>query len=300
MTNKFRTIVAVGLASLLTGLASCERKPTQAESFYQAFPDSTHLRGAGTIEKYETPGAQHCLIHVKQMHRMGDPPSLIEQQERMKTIEGMIAEPYKHSPEVVRRAEEVLPLVKKGLEDARNNIRSSVEEVSTVQRDIYSILTSLHRQYGVTFVRAEGAERNLSSEDCINVTAAINTDLQDKGYLTEDEVFGKYLLYAGAEFAMGGASLLEVKAGESVELNEAAQDAWNKSGTYNIDAAEIYNPREDYVMKLVDDAREPYSVVVFGAKHDFRDNVERWNKEYPEDKFSLIVVTPAAYKEKDK
>lgn len=299
MKNKFRTIATAGLVSLLTSLTSCEQKPTEAESFYQSFPNPTHLRGAGNVEKYGVLGAQHCLVHIRQTHRMDDPPSLIELQERIKTIAGMIAEPYKHSPEVVRRAEEVLPLVKKGLEDARNNIRSTIEEVYTIQRDIYSILTSLRKKNGLTSVRAESVERNLSKEDCIEFAAAINTELRDKGYLTEDEAMSKYILYPGAEFAMGGAGLLEIKVGESVDLNEAALKALDFSAEFNPDAEEIFNPREDYVLKLIAEGKESYSAVVFGGKHNFRDNVEKWNREHPNDLFSLIVVTPSSYKEKN-
>ncbi|MBI4141686.1 hypothetical protein HY484_02050 [Candidatus Woesearchaeota archaeon] len=42
------------------------------------------------------------------------------------------------------------------------------------------------------------------------------------------------------------------------------------------------------------ETKDPVSVTVYGAAHDWKDNIVEWNKLHPDKKFSLIVVTPEA------
>ena len=39
---------------------------TVAENFFKNFPEK--ISGAKTIEKYNTPGAKYCLVHIRQEH----------------------------------------------------------------------------------------------------------------------------------------------------------------------------------------------------------------------------------------
>lgn len=51
--------------------------------------------------------------------------------------------------------------------------------------------------------------------------------------------------------------------------------------------------REDAVLHNINErANSPLPILVFGAAHWFYDNIRRWNKANPNDKFSLIVIEP--------
>jgi hypothetical protein len=110
------------------------------------------------------------------------------------------------------------------------------------------------------------------------------------------------LLFGGASLLLGSREIVSVNPAEDAQLNDSGilrLKELQQSGVelHNSNDPLIYKSREDYVLKLVSDAREDCSVVVFGADHDFRDNVDQWNNEHPRDKFSLIVVTPDKYTE---
>lgn len=60
---------------------------------------------------------------------------------------------------------------------------------------------------------------------------------------------------------------------------------------------ELYEDREDALLKIVDGNGDKLAVTVYGAGHDFRDNVEKWNQENPKNRFALMTLTPWGYKE---
>lgn len=310
--NQFRNLAAASLVSLLTGLASCDHKPTPAESFYQQFPDSAHLMGAGTVQKYETRGAKHCLVHIRQVHDFD--PSLIhlkESQKRIDYAEAIIKQSKGDATltSTISELENLVNAKKKEIAEVRNAVRSSANYVCQVQHDIYSVLIQIHDNYSINSIRNEGVTTMLSPEDCMNHLISRNSALVDNGCITqaESEDPKTYLLYGGAALGLGTVGSLQVKPAEDVSLNKEAVQRARELALREIDSPDfrikmdaIHKPREDYILTLIDTDREPYSVIVFGAEHDFRDNVNAWNKEHPADTFSLIVVTPASYKERNR
>ena len=59
--------------------------------------------------------------------------------------------------------------------------------------------------------------------------------------------------------------------------------------------------REEYLLKkIVEDSKKSpkqgtqrIAVVVYGAGHEFLDNIQEWNKSHQDEKFSLKTITPA-------
>ena len=49
---------------------------------------------------------------------------------------------------------------------------------------------------------------------------------------------------------------------------------------------------ENDLLEIVSKSGERTAVTVYGKAHDWKDNIETWNREHPDEKFSLIVVTP--------
>ena len=57
--------------------------------------------------------------------------------------------------------------------------------------------------------------------------------------------------------------------------------------------------REDFLLKKISKDHlqgNGYTVFVYGAAHDFRDNVTEWNERHPNSKYSLVVLTPKGIK----
>lgn len=54
----------------------------------------------------------------------------------------------------------------------------------------------------------------------------------------------------------------------------------------------IIDDREDVLLDIISSEEEDFSVVVYGAAHNFYDNIKRWNQEDSDHKFSHIIVIP--------
>ncbi|GEM_PF-5955094 len=73
----------------ITHAHTCQKQPstepelTEAETYLKNFPET--IPGAAKIQKYKTPGAKHCLVHIKQQH--GNPVKLTKQE--MKEIDAV-------------------------------------------------------------------------------------------------------------------------------------------------------------------------------------------------------------------
>ncbi|MBD3247013.1 hypothetical protein GF378_00130 [Candidatus Pacearchaeota archaeon] len=49
---------------------------------------------------------------------------------------------------------------------------------------------------------------------------------------------------------------------------------------------------ENALLNIAAEENNPFALTVYGSKHNFKDNIEQWNKKYPDKKYSLIEVTP--------
>ncbi len=62
----------------------------------------------------------------------------------------------------------------------------------------------------------------------------------------------------------------------------------------------MMDEREDYSIKLVDrtfSRKKRVLFIIYGGAHNFRDNIEKWNRNNPSRKMSLITITPKDYEE---
>ena len=58
---------------------------------------------------------------------------------------------------------------------------------------------------------------------------------------------------------------------------------------------DLEKKREDFLLFSISGAGSSYGVVWYGGGHNWLDNVEEWNSTYPDNLFSLIVITPEGY-----
>jgi hypothetical protein len=289
----FRKSIIGGLTALTLG--SCSPQTTEADKFYQDFP-ATQLNGSVT-HKYKVEGAKHCLVHILQDHYA--PPPL--------KMDEAIADPIKTLKLVQSVPMDFLTpgfqINPDPITAYRDIIRMDIDRRSKSQAEIYSILTFLQKNYGVTAVRSEGATRDQSPTDCLNLLNSRNLQLLQDGFITKEDLLHspKYTHLSGADLFLG-LNGLSIRATEDVTTySKALEEMTIASTTKNLTTAQtnlIQNGREDVVLKMISTAGEPYSVVIYGYYHDFLDNVNNWNIKHSNDKFSLIVVTPKTIKEK--
>jgi len=62
---------------------------------------------------------------------------------------------------------------------------------------------------------------------------------------------------------------------------------------------EVTEDREDILLDFVSRQEDPVAVTKYGGFHDWSDNIPKWNEAHPDKKFSLIVVTPQSYVERN-
>jgi len=77
---------------------------------------------------------------------------------------------------------------------------------------------------------------------------------------------------------------------------EAAQNIWKSKSIerYLIPKLVLHN-RENALLHIISDKDDKVAVTVYGGFHDWANNIRSWNRSHPEDKFSLIEITPTSY-----
>ncbi len=91
----------------------------------------------------------------------------------------------------------------------------------------------------------------------------------------------------GAATYVANQGLVEERGAEKTATFAPVWDAWDKPDWKKI----VFDDREDAFLQIAC-AEAPGSVcyVVFGCSHDWKNNVETWNKEHPREKFSLVTL----------
>lgn len=142
-----------------------------------------------------------------------------------------------------------------------------------VQDDIRDILLYLSDSDIANQIYAEGIDNHLSEK--IEKLSKI----RDKP--TKLKELGEMYSVIG----LGLDDKIEVLPAENFELNRAHK---SKKGEDKEEAK--MDPREDYLLEEIAIQDKPYAVTVYGKGHDFKDNIERWNEENPNNKFSYIGI----------
>ena len=239
---------------------------TEANKLLREFP--TEIPGAINVKKYEVPGALQTFVHIQQRHYV-DPNNL--RSELMKE---------RDSSEIGKL------LFTLGPEQQKLFTRAGYNMTENVQKNIGLIFTNLGVTMGINSVRAEGVSReNFSRVDALaNLVHRLN-QLEKSGIYEPNEIGGEVYWAAGSEFVLGfGAGLKLLPASSDV-----IEQGLNGPDRQRI----IYEPRENYVVGLVGQSTDPICLVLYGAGHDFKNNVDQWNFDNPGDKMSLIEVEPS-------
>jgi hypothetical protein len=226
----------------------------------------TTIPGASKVVKHPTRGAYQLLVHIQQTH--------------------------------------ILP----------DDFPNDEKKVSLVQQDIYTILTHLAKlPYG----------KDIFPEACVEPYAQDTFNLIKQFRNSVGSYIGSLQgkrmdLYAdlGAALLVAAEEKITIHAAETAQAsteqgdairagikalkaykNGGSSDANNKA-LRRFDAAG--ERREDIVLDLVDRSGVRVAHTVFGALHDWQDNIARWNSKCPNKSYAFIVVTPESMRLYDK
>ena len=264
-------------------------KEIDVNRWLEEFP--TQISGAGEVRKYKTEGARHCLVHVLQIHSM--------LREDLKTI---------------------FPNLR---EEDLDKLAEDMKE-SSVQKDIYSILSHLIDKYSLREVYLDGLKVNAgpslsqtrkSMKRFLKARAGDNEQYR-KEYEEDLKICHEFIDFIEKKYEATGKLFIEgrinIKGTELLNDNELAKIIRDlikrKVGR------EALDDREDPVLELIVKNKDIRAVVVYGAKHawggkqsfgyayslegreSYKDNIYEWNLKNPDKKFSLIEVIPGSFR----
>lgn len=276
-----------------------------ANEYLRAFPDS--FPAARSVNKYETPNARYCLVHMRLPH--------LDLLEISKEIEQ----------------------IRKGrpLDRALHDLNTvQLARVNQGQKEAYLIYSQLPSHQAPLPLWEEGmpAGLELDRESVKGGHIRILRMLADTMHIdsASEAVYEQYFLtgkscdtaqlevFEGFRYIPGAAVLLaaEGKARLVPSADNKADKAMRHDiGVFEATARTQMERIEDSFLKQAAQQPDTAKVLSFGALHAFggkqscgeryslegristKDNIHEWNSAHPEMKYSLIEVTPLSYEE---
>ncbi len=277
-----RNFLKTAMGAVLMPYLPLLRKKTEAERFLEEF--HANIPSVGSVMRYNVNGAKHCLVHVKQMHYAdGIDDKLLEkvnavQHDIYPTLSLMVDNYGLRKVYREGVTKETINTYKEGVNQIAQIKKLEIEILESIedsQRMRDSLFDNEKEKYTSTInERVQEGEKVLS--DCRKLYKKLKTDA---GYF---EAIGKLFMEGK----------IDIEAAEKDHTLNAALEAYkNKDPTKD----ELDENREDALLELVYQNKDPVAVTVYGGRHYFIDNIEKWNKLHPKDKFCLVIVNPNAY-----
>lgn len=279
----------------------------------RTIPDA--IPGAASVNKIEVPGAKHVLVHVRQLHPATDTNPTYEQIEMrdpdvraVQTDIHLILLKLKSSAGMRRIYLEgaTKSLTAKSFVDYHGvfmNRRSALQKLRATSEDV------LKAQQGFRESAGNGAEDDVFGRT-LKSAAGTASDQMDLLYYdtqsAEAELEKKLEKtdQAQSQFMAAGelarSSKIEIAAAETKQANAAAMELFRNKKKSGEPLSSEYNAvtldaRENVLLDIVSANKDPFAVTVYGGGHDWSDNIKQWNDKNPNDKFSLVVITPKSY-----
>jgi hypothetical protein len=263
------TSIAVGTGLLLTGDIGCKSfnyknfftGGNKIKNFVESFPDEKILPMTRSVRKFYIPDSKHCLVHIRQSH------------------------------------------YEKGMEKRK----WEMDEINCIQEEIYGILEYLIEEKGLTYIYPEGLLTGKRAESIVERAKIYYEKIKKR-------TGKKYVAGADKKLIMEGR--LNAKPSELPEIRQRLRDI-EGDGLISLDEGperkRLYEQKEYNLLQLIVDNKDEIGYTIFGAEHAWggekscgkgynkrvikylEDNLENWNKEHRDEKFSLIEVTPHHY-----
>lgn len=195
------------------------------------------------------------------------------------------------------------PVGKDSPEEKRDVIQVQSEIYSILERFIKSGNTNIYHE-GVTLLseddHAAAIKRGREKYTQADLIRDRENILYEHGAATLLALEGKVALRASEDFVahLDGKLLLSMPR-VAYEIRTNAQQTYSEFVEHI-----LYAKREDSVLEIMaykyGTGTNSNHVLVYGASHDFKDNIKRWNSLHTDKKFSLIKIIPYTLAKKSK
>ena len=211
---------------------------------------------AVSVRKYNVNDARYCLVHIRDFHGMADNDE--------------------------RFGFRIDKKEKYQLEKKINSVRALVQD------DIYAILDRMIKQYGIRDGFCEGLSVEQENKMKAGFIRLKEIDLAIVKLYNENRI----KIHATETEEMD----LERKADAlRYIVSKIAQEEGYEPQLSEEDMSKYLDCSENDVLKILANNSIPVKVFVYGGRHRFYNNIERWNRENPEQKYSMIEITPESY-----
>lgn len=262
---------ALGIGFLNCDKLSSVKFLTASDKAFDDFPE--RIPGMRNCKKFFYPASSMTLVHIRQKHDF-----------------------FNH----------FLPLdcllnVDSSLEEKRDYARKVVGfycDVDKNQRAIYSVLDYLVDEMGLTSVYSEGVSKE--SEELFNSILVPYHErhmriVHSLGYFGggfDDEMREKLNFISGADVVMALEGKLKIRGCYRVSQLTDSVHLGNFEDRASLEGKNFI---EDLVLKTISQDAGLLDVLVFDGAYSFEDNINKWNLDNPDKKYSLIEVTPVNY-----
>jgi len=272
---------------------------TAANEFLINFPNT--LPGAKSIDKYLTPEAEYCLVHIRQMHLTEN--RSIKRLEEVKKVQDNI---YLILSYLVKNCS-VNKIYAEGLTPKGADVDNFFAEL---------IYTSQSPENLVYEIKKHNTDKwiPISTKDTKKLKETIGPGLYE-----EFLIFQKELEYDAVYRLATDTEKIEIMAAEdpnTLKEVDHMEDRLKRLGTFRglIGRKKIFNAihenRENSFLDIASKQNSPLVVVVYGAYHAWGgklscgnnyslrgrgsicDNIAEWNSKNPDKRFSLIEIVP--------
>ena len=317
-------IKQIGAIALVGGgLYSLSRyfKPqTSAEVAFDEFPEE--LPGAAEIRKYRVSGAKKCLVHIRQKHLVEGYKPGTEDFEEVKTIQTDIYKILKEivekeisrefyveaiSPEMQELVESSTKLDKLINETHFNEKKSLIRRISELEKEIIGLENGSIVPLGpITFYPNDENAVEKYISDLNEEIDTLRTRLPEA-----EEFEAKYAQYQRDKIAYGAVHKLasekdiKIMPAESLRGNIEASNLFDKiKNGEEVTVGEwsqiVQENRENILLQNISTISEnPLAITIYGGNHDWANNINEWNEKNPDNKYSLIEITPMNYEKRE-
>lgn len=250
------------LAAAGMGEVHADERTDLVKTYVENFPKAEEFPHIQVVKKDAREGARHILIHMRMMHW----------------------HPFEDNPESNEKVRICQTQWKKALEAMINDRRIQLKAVYAE-----GIIANNSRLYS----KPLDVDAIIMNHNTVPPPPPLPVTIADKEAQITDQnrtMQLPLLIKGGADYelqAQGKLSLLAVEFQDVKDLTwEAQYEGWHDIRTY------MFDRREDAALEIMVGNDDPGGFVFYGAAHDWRDNIDRWNEAHPDHAFSLIEMTP--------
>ncbi len=324
------TAATLAIRSLMSDPEGVEGDESQR--FFNAFPESLPGVSKGGVEKFPTEGAKHCLIHIRDVHGLAsvyDDMFLSMSSISKLPLRMQIAAYHRFcggsfdeldwtwlTDDLKQFIETLLsaPAMQKfmSLRAEMDEPVESEENINTAKAVAY-----IARELGVKEIHIEGVASQdmelmdnhrdimeLSEKNIQNLKLLASSDprLHESLWEAQASHYSFARLHEGKLNALvplhhnGTIRVMPTSNDENLEREVKAIHAHVGKRTLTDDEKKVVSEKREKEILRIGSSKK-VMLLRFGGAHKFEERIKQWNDEHPDERYSLIVLTPDGYED---